>query len=154
MMWLNPGMSGCLIVAHTTLTKMMMTILWRGPGSAASKMPGGDNWFAVKDKLEKRRDYLTGLAPHRFGNVCTCGECATFRYDIQNTELIESIEAAMDTLLDDEDLTDEQKDIIEAEFDEMIEDLKNGDIQVDDFFGKYWKGNKDEHDDDADDSSA
>ena len=57
MMWLNPGMSGCLIVAHTTLTKMMMTILWRGPGSAASKMPGGDNWFAVKDKLEKLPGY-------------------------------------------------------------------------------------------------
>ena len=56
MMWLNPGMSGCLIVAHTTLTKMMMTILWRGPGSAAAKM-GADNWFAVKDKLEKVPGY-------------------------------------------------------------------------------------------------
>ena len=56
MMWLNPGMSGCLIVAHTTLTKMMMTILWRGPGSAAAKM-GADNWFAVKDKLEKLPGY-------------------------------------------------------------------------------------------------
>ena len=104
--------------------------------------------------MENPDQYLTGLAPNRFGNSCQCGECATFRFDIQNTELIESIEAAMDTLLGDDDLSEEQKAIIEAEFDEMIEDLKNGDINVDDFFGKYWKGDKDEHDDDADDSSA
>jgi hypothetical protein len=36
----------------------------------------------------------------------------------------------------------------------MIEELKNGDINVDDFFGKYWKGDKDEHDDDADDGTS
>ena len=52
MMWLSSGMAGCLVLGHTTLTKMMMTILWRGPGSAAAKM-GADNWEAVKDKLEK-----------------------------------------------------------------------------------------------------
>ena len=144
---------------------------WRAHESEemSQRIEGGDldgsdyfDWALVNsgsvddldDKLEKRRHYLTGLAPNRFGNSCQCGECATFRFDIQNTELIESIEAAMDTLLGDDDLSEEQKAIIEAEFDEMIEDLKNGDINVDDFFGKYWKGDKDEHDDDADDSSA
>ena len=111
----------------------------------------------LEDKLEKRRDFLTGQSPMRFGNTCKCGECATFRFDIQNTELIESIEAAMETLLDDDSLTEEQKDLIETDFNEMIDELKNGETDVDDFFGKYWKGDNDddtESDDDADDGSA
>ena len=49
---LTPGMAGCLVLGHTCLTKMMQTILWRGPGSAAAGM-GADNWMQVKDKLEK-----------------------------------------------------------------------------------------------------
>ena len=53
MLTLTPGMAGFLVLSHTALTKMMMTIIWRGPGSAAAKMPGGDNWMAVKAKLEK-----------------------------------------------------------------------------------------------------
>lgn len=111
----------------------------------------------LEDKLEKRKDYLIGVSPARFGNTCTCGECATFRYDIQNTELIESIEAAMETLLSDDDLTDDQKELIREEFEDMIDELKNGDVNVDDFFGRYWKERQDddtEYDDDADDGSA
>jgi hypothetical protein len=49
---LSPSMAGCLVLAHTTLTKMMMTVFWRGPGSKAAQM-GADNWMQVKDKLEK-----------------------------------------------------------------------------------------------------
>ena len=47
---LTPGMAGCLVLGHTTITKMMQTALWRGPGSAAASM-GADNWMQVKEKL-------------------------------------------------------------------------------------------------------
>ena len=94
MMWLNPGMSGCLIVAHTTLTKMMMTILWRGPGSAAAKM-GADNWFAVKDKLEKLPGYEIMSATQKKSNAAWK---ATGRYSSRVESIITSVFAASSAL--------------------------------------------------------
>lgn len=145
---------------------------WRAHESEemAQRIEGGDldgseyfDWALVNsgsvdelhEKLEQRRDHLTGRSLYRFGNVCKCGECATYRYDVQNTELIESIEAALESILDDPDLDDKQKDIIEAEFEEMIDDLKSGDISVEDFFGRYWKnGDDDNESNHADDGPA
>jgi hypothetical protein len=49
---MTPGLAGTILLGHTTLTKMLMTILFRGPGSKAAKM-GADNWVQVKDKLQK-----------------------------------------------------------------------------------------------------
>jgi len=48
---MTPGIAGLVLLAHTAFTKVMMTALWRGPGSAAAKM-GAPNWMEVKDKLE------------------------------------------------------------------------------------------------------
>jgi len=48
---MTPGLAGCIVLGHTTLTKMMQTILWRGPGSASARM-GAPNWMEVQDKLE------------------------------------------------------------------------------------------------------
>ena len=42
---------GLLVLGHTTITKMLQTIFWRGPGSAAEKM-GAKNWMQVQKKLE------------------------------------------------------------------------------------------------------
>ena len=105
----------------------------------------------LEDKLEKRKDFMLGLSPGRFSTLCTCGECSTFRFDIQNTELIESIKAALETLRSSTSLSDEQKEQIEEEFGEMLEDLEDGSVDVDNFFSKYWKGNLDDiHEDDED----
>jgi len=48
---MTPGIAGMIVLAHTTLTKLMQTVLWRGPGSAAARM-GAPNWMEVKDKFE------------------------------------------------------------------------------------------------------
>eukprot|EP00308_Calcidiscus_leptoporus_P023103 CAMPEP_0119353944 /NCGR_PEP_ID=MMETSP1334-20130426/3031_1 /TAXON_ID=127549 /ORGANISM="Calcidiscus leptoporus, Strain RCC1130" /LENGTH=176 /DNA_ID=CAMNT_0007367367 /DNA_START=24 /DNA_END=554 /DNA_ORIENTATION=+ len=52
--WLamTPGLAAVVVLGHTLLTKLMMTIIWRGPGSKATKL-GADNWMAVKAQLEK-----------------------------------------------------------------------------------------------------
>ena len=60
---LSAGVAGCLVLGHTTLTKMMQTILWRGPGSKAAQL-GADNWMQVKDKLEKIPLYQIMSAAH------------------------------------------------------------------------------------------
>ena len=54
--FVTPGLAGTVLLGHTTLTKVMMTALWRGPGSKAAKL-GADNWMQVKDKLEKDPGY-------------------------------------------------------------------------------------------------
>lgn len=146
---------------------------WRSHESEelSQRIEGGDedggqffDWAVVnngslsdlEDKLEKRKDFMLGLSPGRFSTLCTCGECATFRFDIQNAELIESIKAALESLRTSDHLSDEQKEKIEEEFNEMLEDLEEGSVDVDAFFSKYWKGNlddihKDFYDDDEDD---
>ena len=53
---MTPGLSGCILLGHTALTKLLMTLLWRGPGSKAAKL-GADNWMQVKDKLDKEPFY-------------------------------------------------------------------------------------------------
>ena len=35
---LTPGVAGAVIIGHTFVTKMMQTIMWRGPGSKAASM--------------------------------------------------------------------------------------------------------------------
>ena len=35
---LTPGVAGAVIIGHTFVTKMMQTIMWRGPGSKAAAM--------------------------------------------------------------------------------------------------------------------
>jgi hypothetical protein len=49
---MTPGLAGTILLGHTALTKCLMTILWRGPGSKAAKM-GAPNWMQVSDKLDK-----------------------------------------------------------------------------------------------------
>ena len=49
---MTPGLAGVVLLGHTTVTKVMMTALFRGPGSKASQL-GAENWMQVKDKLEK-----------------------------------------------------------------------------------------------------
>ena len=53
---MTPGLAGCILLGHTALTKVLMTVLWRGPGSKAAKL-GADNWMQVKDKLDKEPFY-------------------------------------------------------------------------------------------------
>ena len=48
---MTPGLAGCIVLAHTTLLKIMQTALWRGPGSKAASL-GAPNWMAVKTELE------------------------------------------------------------------------------------------------------
>ena len=51
---MTPGVAASLLLAHTAVTKLMMTLVWRGPGSKAQSIPGWkNNWFSVKDKLQK-----------------------------------------------------------------------------------------------------
>uniref|UniRef100_A0A7S2TVB0 Uncharacterized protein n=1 Tax=Lotharella oceanica TaxID=641309 RepID=A0A7S2TVB0_9EUKA len=50
--FMTPGLAGALVLGHTTLTKVLMTVMWRGPGSKAAQM-GADNWMAVEDKLNE-----------------------------------------------------------------------------------------------------
>eukprot|EP00605_Chrysophyceae_sp_TOSAG23-4_P000223 GSChrysophyteH1.ASY1.ANO1.260.1 assembled CDS len=54
--FMTPGLGGVIILGHTAFTKMLQTILWRGPGSKAAQL-GADNWMQVKDKLEKEPLY-------------------------------------------------------------------------------------------------
>lgn len=35
---LTPGVAGAVIIGHTFVTKMMQTVMWRGPGSKAASM--------------------------------------------------------------------------------------------------------------------
>lgn len=49
---MTPGLAGTILLGHTALTKSMMTILWRGPGSKAAAL-GADNWMQAKGQLEK-----------------------------------------------------------------------------------------------------
>lgn len=57
-MMLSPGVAGAVLLGHTALTKMMMTLIWRGPGSKSESIPGWENnWFSVKDKLKKVPGY-------------------------------------------------------------------------------------------------
>lgn len=48
--FMTAGLAGCIVLGHTTLTKVMMTVFWRGPGSKAAQL-GADNWMKVEDKL-------------------------------------------------------------------------------------------------------
>ena len=57
-MMLTPGVAGAVLLGHTALTKIMMTLIWRGPGSKAERIPGFENnWFSVKDKIKKVPGY-------------------------------------------------------------------------------------------------
>lgn len=142
---------------------------WRSHESEelSQRIEGGDedgaqlfDWAVVnngstsdlEDKLETRKDFMLGLSPGRFSTRCLCGECTTFRFDIQNAELIESIKEALENLLTSDNLTEEQKEQIEEEFSDMLEDLEEGTVDVDGFFSKYWKGNLDDiHEEDSED---
>lgn len=48
----SPGLAGLIVLAHTTLTKLMMTLLWRGPGGKADRL-GFPNWMGARAQLEK-----------------------------------------------------------------------------------------------------
>jgi hypothetical protein len=41
---ITPGFAAVIILAHTLLTKSMMTMIWRGPGSKADRA-GFPNWM-------------------------------------------------------------------------------------------------------------
>ena len=57
-MLLTPGVAAAILLGHTALTKMMMTIIWRGPGSKSESIPGWkNNWFSVKDQLKQVPGY-------------------------------------------------------------------------------------------------
>ena len=49
---ITPGFAAVIILAHTLLTKSMMTMIWRGPGSKADRA-GFPNWMGYKAELEK-----------------------------------------------------------------------------------------------------
>ena len=54
--FMTPGLAGTILLGHTTLTKVMMTALWRGPGSKAAAL-GAENWMQVKKQLEMQPGY-------------------------------------------------------------------------------------------------
>jgi hypothetical protein len=103
-------------------------------------------------KLQDRINYILGLNPSRFGNVCQCPECISFRSDIQAFEIIDSFREALAEIMEDPDLSDEDKETLRENFEELIEDLEEGRRSPMDLFKpKAW--DKDEEDDDDEDAN-
>ena len=49
---MDAGLAGCLVLGHSFLTKLLMTVVFRGPGSVSDGLaPKVHNWMQVKDKL-------------------------------------------------------------------------------------------------------
>ncbi len=144
---------------------------WRAHESEelAQRVEAGDDdlteWFGwglyndgtqadLEDKLEARLPYLIGEHPERFGTNCKCPECASFRYDIQASELIEGFREALRDIKKDKDLDKEIKDRLLELFEEAIDDLESGDVTPRDMFKADWwlslNPDTEEHDDDDD----
>jgi hypothetical protein len=108
-------------------------------------------------KLQERIDYILGLAPHRFGELCQCNECLAFMADVQAKELIEQFKDALNELWKDDEIPYEFKQQIKNAFEEIIEELESGRKDPMDFFrSKWWQqalenhGLEIEEDDDED----
>ena len=105
------------------------------------------------NKLDKRSRHLLGLSPARFGNLCMCSECVSFRADIQAFEIIDSFRDALEEIMKDPDLSDEDKETLRENFEELIEDLEEGRRSPQDLFKPdYW--DKEDDDEDPEDSDS
>tara|TARA_R100001591_G_scaffold115555_1_gene131210 strand:+ start:1516 stop:2436 length:921 start_codon:yes stop_codon:yes gene_type:complete len=92
----------------------------------------------LEKKVEERLNYILGLAPHRFGEVCQCNECLAFMADIQAEELISQFKDALENLWEDDEIPDDFKDQVRDAFEEIIEELESGRKDPMDFFRSRW----------------
>ena len=108
----------------------------------------------LEDKLELRLDYFIGEHPSRFSNSCDCPECRSFRLDIQANEVIESFRETLEEIKTDTTLDEETRDRIIETFQDVIDDLESGEIDVTDVFKTDWSALMEDMDDDIDDDDA
>jgi len=147
---------------------------WRAHESEwmAQKIEAGEpgyedlfNWAIVNDKgtdeleekIEERMPHFLGDHPARFANPCSCAECRSFQFDVQDDELLEGLNSARQDVVDDPELSDEMKDQLLEHFDGIIRKVENGEMSIQDMFNEDWwiEFKEDiENDDDADDGPA
>ena len=98
-------------------------------------------------KLTERLLYLTGTHASRYGDECLCTQCRAFRADIQSEEMIESFKEAIRDIQAQPGLTEEEKEMIVHQFEQIIEDLENGANPLDYFDDPRWSETDEETDD-------
>ena len=103
----------------------------------------------LEEKLELRSPHLLGDSPARFTDVCTCAECKAFKCDIQAEELLEGLKTACQEIQKDDDMSDHIKNKLLEHFEDIIDQVENGDMSIQDLFGQeWWQMFKEEHDND------
>lgn len=92
-----------------------------------------------EDKLTDRMKYLIGNHPSRWGPMCMCAECQSFRMDVQGAELTDSLDSVLDAIKEAHtDLTEDQTARLERAFDDLKRRLEEGEMKVGEFFAPDW----------------
>lgn len=98
-------------------------------------------------KIDERLPFFVGDHASRFGDICRCGSCMAFKYDLQPEELTESFKQAIDEISVDSDLPEEMKKDILSQLEDMIDKIESGNITPMDFFDPDRWIDKDDDDD-------
>jgi hypothetical protein len=108
----------------------------------------------LEAKLQERMPYLLGHHGARFGRSCDCNECKAFMADVQPDEIIEHFRQALKEVWDDDTIPEDMKEEIRDRFDEVIEQIEDGDITPMDFFRRPWWLDKEVDDEDSEDRDS
>ncbi len=107
--------------------------------------------ITLEEKLDERMDYLVGSSPSRFGKPCPCNSCKAFKTDIRVEEIVDTFQRALDSMMESDDYTAEEKAEMREELEAFIQKIKDGDIKPEDVFPdeRWTSGDEGDPDEDA-----